>query len=70
MYFTFISYYITHYTSVFIKLFYYRTATARGKGEQADISAVHAREDSDLARIYAKQFAPDFHQPGKLIQQI
>ncbi|CAL4065767.1 unnamed protein product, partial [Meganyctiphanes norvegica] len=41
-----------------------RTATARGKAEQADISAVHAREDSDIARIYAKQFAPDFHQPG------
>ncbi|KAK7083150.1 MORN repeat [Halocaridina rubra] len=41
-----------------------RTATARGKAEQADISAVHAREDSDVARIFAKQFAPDFHQPG------
>ncbi|XP_068216877.1 junctophilin-1 isoform X1 [Palaemon carinicauda] len=41
-----------------------RTATARGKAEQADISAVHAREDSDIARIFAKQFAPDFHQPG------
>jgi len=42
-----------------------RTATARGKAEQADISAVHSREDSDIARIYAKQFAPDFHQPGE-----
>ncbi|XP_064112325.1 junctophilin-1-like isoform X2 [Macrobrachium nipponense] len=41
-----------------------RTATARGKAEQADKSAVHAREDSDIARIFAKQFAPDFHQPG------
>ncbi|KAL7637806.1 UNVERIFIED_CONTAM: hypothetical protein RMT77_011418 [Armadillidium vulgare] len=41
-----------------------RTATARGKAEQADIAAVHAREDSDMARIFAKQFAPDFHQPG------
>lgn len=41
-----------------------RTATARGKGEQADIAAIHAREDSDFARLCAKQFAPDFHQPG------
>ncbi|KAG0716750.1 Junctophilin-1 [Chionoecetes opilio] len=41
-----------------------RTATARGKAEQADISAAHARNDSDMARIFAKQFAPDFHQPG------
>ncbi|XP_042204277.1 junctophilin-1-like isoform X2 [Homarus americanus] len=41
-----------------------RTATARGKAEQADISAVHARDDSDVARVFAKQFAPDFHQPG------
>lgn len=43
-----------------------RTATARGKAEQADISAVHARDDSDVARVFAKQFAPDFHQPGML----
>ncbi|XP_037077121.1 junctophilin-1-like [Pollicipes pollicipes] len=41
-----------------------RTATARGKAEQADIAALHSREDSDIARIHAKQFAPDFHQPG------
>ncbi|XP_050691567.1 junctophilin-1-like [Eriocheir sinensis] len=41
-----------------------RTATARGKAEQADIAAAHARNDSDMARIFAKQFAPDFHQPG------
>ncbi|XP_045615335.1 junctophilin-1 isoform X2 [Procambarus clarkii] len=41
-----------------------RTATARGKAEQADISAVHARDDSDVARDFAKQYAPDFHQPG------
>ncbi|KAK8744269.1 hypothetical protein OTU49_000711 [Cherax quadricarinatus] len=41
-----------------------RTATARGKAEQADISGVHAREDSDVARVFAKQYAPDFHQPG------
>lgn len=41
-----------------------RTATARGKAEQADIAALHSREDSDIARVHAKQFAPDFHQPG------
>jgi len=41
-----------------------RTATARGKAELADIAADHAREDSDIARATAKQFAPDFQQPG------
>ncbi|XP_037792931.1 junctophilin-1-like [Penaeus monodon] len=46
-----------------------RTATARGKAEQADMYAVHAREDSDIARIFAKQFAPDFHQAGVAAQE-
>jgi len=41
-----------------------RTATARGKAELADMAADHAREDSDIARGTAKQFAPDFQQPG------
>ena len=41
-----------------------RTATARGKAELADMAADHAREDSDIARATAKQFAPDFQQPG------
>ncbi|KAK9888832.1 hypothetical protein WA026_001057 [Henosepilachna vigintioctopunctata] len=41
-----------------------RTATARGKGEQADMSAAQAREDSDVALAVAKQYAPDFKQPG------
>ena len=41
-----------------------RTATARGKAEMADMAADHAREDSDIARATAKQFAPDFQQPG------
>ncbi|KAJ8926689.1 hypothetical protein NQ314_020904, partial [Rhamnusium bicolor] len=41
-----------------------RTATARGKAEQADIAAAHAREDSDIAESVAKQYAPDFRQPG------
>nr|XP_012151181.1 PREDICTED: junctophilin-1 isoform X2 [Megachile rotundata] len=41
-----------------------RTATARGKAEVADIAAERAREDSELAQQTAKQFAPDFRQPG------
>lgn len=41
-----------------------RTATARGKAEQADIAAAHAREDSDIAQEVARQYAPDFKQPG------
>ncbi|ODN03851.1 Junctophilin-3 [Orchesella cincta] len=44
-----------------------RTATARGKAEQADIAAAHAREDSEIARVIAKELAPDFLQPGKCI---
>lgn len=41
-----------------------RTGTARGKAELADIAAEHAREDSELAQQTARQFAPDFRQPG------
>nr|CAD7195117.1 unnamed protein product [Timema douglasi] len=41
-----------------------RTATARGKAELADMASDHAREDSEIARVTAKQFAPDFQQPG------
>ncbi|RZF33945.1 hypothetical protein LSTR_LSTR010428 [Laodelphax striatellus] len=41
-----------------------RTATARGKAELADIAADQAREDYELALATAKQFAPDFTQPG------
>ncbi|XP_022241833.1 junctophilin-1-like [Limulus polyphemus] len=47
-----------------------RTATARGKAEQADISAVHAREDSDFARLIAQQFAPEFQQSGSDVLKI
>lgn len=43
-----------------------RTATARGKAEQADIAAVNAREDSEVARVIARELAPDFIQPGKI----
>lgn len=45
----------------------YRTATARGKAEQADIAAVHGKQDSDVARVFAKQFAPEFTPGGKKV---
>ncbi|XP_066900971.1 junctophilin-1 isoform X2 [Halyomorpha halys] len=41
-----------------------RTATARGKAEMADLAADQAREDFEVAQGTAKQFAPDFVQPG------
>lgn len=41
-----------------------RTATARGKAEQADEAADQAKEDCDIAQTTAKQFAPDFKHPG------
>lgn len=44
----------------------YRMATARGKAELSDIAADHAREDYEIAKLTAKQFAPDFIQPGAL----
>lgn len=37
-----------------------RTSTARAKAEQADLAAIHAREDADFAIAIAKQLAPDF----------
>ena len=43
----------------------FRTATARGKAEQADYAAVCAREDSSEARSCARQFDPQFLQPGE-----
>merc|ERR1712106_647742 len=46
-----------------------RTATARGKAEQADYAAVCAREDSSEARACAQTFAPEFQQPGVFLQQ-
>ncbi|GIY29632.1 uncharacterized protein CDAR_192631 [Caerostris darwini] len=42
------------------------TATARGKSEQADISAMHAQEDGTLARQIAKQFDPDIKVPDMM----
>lgn len=41
-----------------------RMANARAKAEQADQAAMKAEQDSDTARLKAKQFAPEFHQPG------
>jgi len=41
-----------------------RTATARGKAEQADYAAVCARDDSAEARACAQTLAPEFGQPG------
>lgn len=44
-----------------------RTATARGKGEQADFAASAARNDSQMAFITAKQFGgADISQPHSL----
>jgi len=40
-----------------------RTATARGKAEQADYAAICATEDSTEARTCASNFAPEFKQP-------
>lgn len=37
-----------------------RTATARGKAEHADVSADHAKVDSEIAIQTAREFAPDF----------
>lgn len=42
----------------------FRMANARAKAEQADQSAIKAEQDSDHARIKAKEYAPEFHQPG------
>lgn len=49
---------------IYLSIFFCRTATARGKAEQADESADQAKEDCDIAQMTAKQFAPDFKHPG------
>ncbi|KAK3085576.1 hypothetical protein FSP39_005580 [Pinctada imbricata] len=41
-----------------------RMANARGKAEQADQAAIKSEQDSDVARLKAKEYAPEFHQPG------
>ena len=48
-----------------MKMTFLRTATARGKAEQADYAAVCAREDSGEARSAAHQLDPQFLQPGQ-----
>jgi len=47
-----------------------RTATARGKAEQADYAAVCARDDSAEARACAQTLAPEFGQPGGVSLEI
>jgi hypothetical protein len=42
----------------------FRTATARGKAEQADVSAWHAREDAKAAVGCAKQYSADLDIPS------
>lgn len=49
--------------------FHFRMANARAKAEQADSSADRAQQDCDIARLKAKEFAPEFHQPGKIDTQ-
>jgi len=45
-------------------------ANARTKAEQADQMAMKAEQDSDQARLKAKEFAPEFHQPGKVVSGV
>ena len=40
-------------------------ANARNKSELADRASDKAKQDSDIARLKAKEYAPEFHQPGK-----
>lgn len=40
-------------------------ANARAKAEQATNAASIAKQDSDVARLRAKEIDPSFHQPGK-----
>ena len=42
-------------------------ANARAKAEQADMAAEKSKQDSDLARLKAKEYAPEFHQPGQYL---
>ena len=41
-----------------------RMATARSKAEMADDASRKSKEHCDIARIKAKEVAPEFHQPG------
>lgn len=42
-------------------------ANARSKSEQADHAASLAGQDSDIARMKAKEYAPEFIQPGMYV---
>ena len=44
---------------------FYRMTNARVKAEGAEVAAEKARQDSNLARVKAKEYAPEFYQPGK-----
>ena len=52
------------------RLVTFRMANARDRAEQADSASLRARQDSDIARLKAKEFAPEFHQPGTSIYMI
>ncbi|XP_064466645.1 junctophilin-1-like [Ornithodoros turicata] len=43
-----------------------RTATARGKAEQADGAAVQARDNAEVARSISKRYAPELYSPVTL----
>ncbi|KAL3190925.1 hypothetical protein MRX96_019167 [Rhipicephalus microplus] len=47
-----------------------RTATARGKAEQADVAALHAKDDAEMARSVSKQFAPELYTPVDLLKKL
>ena len=52
---------------VFVLKWHYdvdRMANARAKSEQASNAASIAKQDSDIARLRAKEIDPSFHQPG------
>ena len=42
----------------------FRMANARAKAEGAEEAAERSLKDSELARVKAKEFAPEFVQPG------
>ena len=48
--------YVGTYLNWCTNIIYFRTATARGKAEQSDIAAVHAREDAQYAVNCAKDY--------------
>ena len=51
--------YVGTYLNWCTNIIYFRTATARGKAEQSDIAAVHAREDAQYAVNCAKDYGAE-----------